>query len=237
MKNEEKFYIDRITDRNYNYFHFSWHVVAGSGQSQSESRQYQSTGNQKQHGLALLMYADDNRSFMPPTYANCGVNIGWWVADGHPSDRSKWRFRNDAYGSYIPYIYEYAGSDELFLCPAGGRSSDMTTNMQNDYPLSPVFTFAMKKVENVPSPSDIMLCLEGYTVPAMCAYMTEVRHDKAANILFADGYAETVGRRQLFNDWERFYPEEIAGINDYSYASQGAWQAYDRLPFLPGEVW
>ena len=195
--------------------------------------------NLKQAGLGLVQYSSDYNGMLPPTYSGQGINMGWWYADGCPTDPAKWRLRDDEYGSWIPRVYQYIGNAKAFTCLIdNGRDYSFEQHLQNDYAISMIFSHFDKNVISMRNPASVFMVTEGWCSPHIfCAYAVEVRHNAGANMLFADGHVTTKKRGEIYQNWQWFYPEAVNSNRGSFPGTSGAWQAYNRLPFLPGEVW
>ena len=197
------------------------------------------TGNFKQIGLGMCQYIDDFNGAFPPTFDGQGVNMGWWYADGCPTDPAKWVIRSDSYGSWIPRVYPYMRNAKAYLCPVeNGRGYSVEQHLQNDYSISKIFGILEKSGKQLKNPSSVFVISEGWEGPNIyTAYSIEVRHNTSANMLFADGHVKLRGRGEIYTDWEAFYPEAVDGVhvsNPFP-GTAAAWQASNALPVLPGQ--
>ena len=137
------------------------------------------TGNFKQIGLGMCQYIDDFNGAFPPTFDGQGVNMGWWYADGCPTDPAKWVIRSDSYGSWIPRVYPYMRNAKAYLCPVeNGRGYSVEQHLQNDYSISKIFGILEKSGKQLKNPSSVFVISEGWEGPNIyTAYSIEVRHN------------------------------------------------------------
>lgn len=168
-------------------------LLPALSQARAKARQIACTNNQKQLGLAVAMYADDNQEYLPK-YDQVGV----------ASDRNNW----------YEVIDDYLGGQQTLACPslsgywlgygANWRHVICYWNSPNSWAniAAPLSAFRSPSQDMVFCDSHngttgegtagyaAIYCTHCYTTPpySLVNYAVSSRHNNGANVLFLDGH-------------------------------------------------
>ncbi len=178
-------------------------LMPALGKAREKAAQTDCLNNQKQLGLAFIMYTNDFKETYPSVYGGTtGINLegGWIFYDGYPVPSA---------GQFIPSrgaLFPYVNTEKPFLC----RSDNSGT--KNSYSVNCYLSAA--KSSQVKAPTETPLLLEegtgqkktsndGYFA---AADMVNNRHAKGAVFSFCDGHSS----------FEKWTATEIWDRNNYN---------------------
>ncbi len=203
-------------------------LLPGLGKSQGLARRTQCLNQLQQWGKALQLYANDNGDATPRR----GQGVRPLTQLDRPED---WfnalatELGMQKFGDYIASAGTNNDSPpQLFVCPDARPAAHryFLTYAMNMY-FSPWSLSTPHSLGKIPTPSAVVFLTDGgigycSAYPAVAEYSPQARHRKTANLVFADGHAQS------------FKGDEIGSSSGVNRSADVVWQFDPSLqPFGP----
>jgi prepilin-type processing-associated H-X9-DG protein/prepilin-type N-terminal cleavage/methylation domain-containing protein len=180
-------------------------LLPALARAKAKGKQIVCVSNLRQIGLALRMYADDNRGFLPTTTHGAGTNASW----------------------IFLLQDQLAKVDRIRICPADPKRVERLTHNASSYTLNEYTSVdlvdpfggmleSFRKLDNLLRPSETMTTFEISDAIGVSVYNDHThsrkwhlgwsnvladiqpnRHGSSANYLFADGHVENIPAARL----------------------------------------
>ncbi len=211
-------------------------LLPALAKAKERARAIESLNNVKQWGYAFWMYSDDNDDYFPYEGNSGDISSG--------ANLDAWYNSAVEYAGQTPLKELYArgtpplpGVKSLFTCPSvkkGPAAPPTVTSAFFMYGfnnrMDPNGAARFKRGECV-KPSDTVTYTENSenSFPSSSGRFTPARHNKRANLAFADGHAEAVHT----NDYRRTPAEDSGGnasVNEWNRPRVVYWYPYSGAP-------
>ena len=165
-------------------------LLPALSRAREKARAISCVGNLKQLSLAVHMYTDDNKGFLPPWYIDGVTPLPPAPLGSASPSINRWTWQN--------YVYDYVKAVDVFKCPSNTAST------------SPFQSYCMiqrhhgehgaRALVTITKPSGFLFTCDGLLNTHFCPGhypTTEVnnvdwdRHGERANYLFVDGHADS----------------------------------------------
>ncbi len=185
-------------------------LLPALAQARAKARQIQCTGNMKQLGLALFMYADDNKECVHQ-YRDSSSTFSW----------------ADLLLSYV------GSSDKVFICPSNTRTATYvgaSTNTTTHYgwnwrELNAATPATVRTLGQVTKPSETIGYADSNSYVVSWyeyAYHPEDIHNEGPNLTFIDGHVEWKRRVAVYTG------SDSANGDSATTTEQYTWYDYDK---------
>ena len=180
--------------------------------------------NQKQIGMALLLYSDSNGGRFPNEVQGCNAKQ-WYENNMEGLYPTQW-------DDYQPFVYEYVGrSEKVFYCPAERTLTSNAKKIGYNYAMNDALGAwgdLSKTTSQIQNPSEIFLIADTMYQWLGACYKVEVRHSLKANFAYVDGHVRTLNYAEICNSSKSIWPESISG----KWNASGSWMNYGG-PTIP----